>query len=409
MTEVVAVSSTGPPAAQDAIRALEAGKHVALLSLGVTLAEEVELKRAAAERGLLLLGPGCGTSILAGKGFGIWNSVRRGPIGVVCSSGSGIQEISCLVDKIGISHALGVGPRDMSERVNAAGTLGALKFLGTDNKTKVVVVATRGPTTGVAKRVLGALKNLGKPAVACFLGARYGFKFPKNVISASTLEEAAAHAVALARDQKSHGGIFSLPAREVSRIVEREYSNFGYGQKYIRGLYSGGALCMEAQVILRELVGPVHSNVPLEPRLRLPDPHSSRGHACVDLGAPDLSGGRHPAVDLGPRCERILKEARDWETATILLDVVLGHGAHPDPAGELARAVEEAKRITDRGGGYLSVIASVIGTARDPQNLKAQRKKLEKVGVVVTPSNAQAARMAAVIATKGKAWKLLGK
>jgi len=383
------------------MNALRAGKHVVLLGDGVSLEEEVELKRVAAERGLLLLGPGCGTSILGREGFGIWNSVRRGSIGIVSTSGSGIQELSCLADGVGISHALGVGPRDLSQRINGLGTISALKFLGEDESTKVIVVAARAPTASVAIRMFDGLKKIDKPAVVCFLGAGR-LKFPPSVTSAVTLEDAAAHAVALTQGQKPEAITFSSPIQEIERIAEREYSKFGYGQKYLRGLFSGGMLCIEAQVVLRGLGMSVRSNIPLKPRLRLPDPRSSRGHACVDLGARELSGGRHPAVDLRPRRERLLKEAKDWEAAVVMLDVILGHGAHPDPAGELARAVQEAKRTADRGGGYLSVVASVTGTRRDPQDLEAQRKKLEEAGVVVMPSNAQAARMAALIARKGK-------
>lgn len=409
MAEVIAVSITGLPAVREAMRALKAGRHTVLLGGGISLAEEVELKRAAAERGLMLLGPGCDTSIVSGEGFGIWNSVRQGPVGVVGTFSSGVQAVSCLVDEVGISHALGVGPRDLSQRVNASGTLSALRFLEADEATEVIVVVARAPVTSVAGRVLGAVKTIGKPAVVCFLGAGRGFRFPKGVTPAQTLEDAAAHAVALVKHRKPREVIFTFPPQEVRKLAEGEYRHFGYGQKYVRGLYSGGALCAESQVVLGKLLGPIRSNVPLEPRLRLPDPHSSRGYACVDFGAVELSGGRHPSVDLVPRCERFLKEARDWEAGVVVLDVVLGHGAHPDPAGELVRAVEEAKRTTDRGGGYLSVIASFVGTPRDPQRLEVQHKKFEKSGAIIMPSNAQAARMAALVATRGKAWSKLVK
>lgn len=397
--EVVAISTPGPSAVREAMDALRAGRHMVLLSTGVTLTEEEKLKRKASKHGSLLLGPGCGTSILDGKGFGIWNSVRRGPIGIVCTAGSGLQALSCMVDEVGVSHALGVGPRDLSQKINARGTLSALKFLAADEGTKVIVVVAQAPTSGVARKVIGAARGTKKPAVVCFLGD--GGRFPKSVAPAQTLEEAAAHAVSLAKGRKPRPVRFRLTP-EFEQVAERDYSRFGYGQHYIRGLYSGGMLCTEAQLILGESIGGVRSNVPIKPRLRLPDPRSSRGHACVDLGTPELSGGKHPAVDLGPRCERLLKEARDWEAAVVLLDVVLGNGAHLDPAGELARAVEEAKRVADRSGGYLSVVASIIGTTQDPQNLAAQREILERAGVVVQRSNAQAARMAALIATEGR-------
>jgi FdrA protein len=405
MTEAIAISAPGPSAVQEAMGALRAGKHVVLLSTGITLAEEAGLKRQASERGLLLLGPECGTSIVDGEGFGIWNSVRRGPVGIACNTGSGIQELSCLVDKVGISHAFGVGTRDLSQKIGGTGMFSALKFLAADDKTRVILVAARFPTTTVARRVLSAVKGTGKPAVVCFLGVGGKVRFPNGVVPAQTLEEAATHAVSLAKKRNLGKMIFALPPDQIKKIAKSEYSRFGYGQRYIRGLYSGGMLCTEAQVILRKLVGTVRSNLPLELRSRLPDAHSSRGHACVDMGAPDLSGKNHPAIDLRPRCERLLKEAKDWEAAAVAMDVILGHGAHPDPAGELARAVEKAKQITDRGGGHLSIVASVVGTSKDPQNLSLQREKLEKADVIIMASNAQASRMAALIATTGDAWK----
>jgi len=407
MAEFVVISVSGPPAARDAMRALRAGKHVVLLSGGVSLEEEIELKQAAAEREILLLGPGCGTAIIEGKGYGFANAVRRGPVGIVGTLGTGIQEVSCLVDEVGVSHALGVGPWDLSQKVDGLGTMGALKFLGEDESTKVIVVVALVPTTSVARRMLDAIKTVGKPAVVCFLGTGRGTKSPSGVIPAQTLEDAAAHAVALVEKREPHKVTSTLSPEEVRKIAEREHLRFSFGQKYIRGLYSGEMLCAEAMVVMQGLISDVRSNVPLKPRLRLPDPHSSRGHACVDFGAAELARGRQPLVDIGPRCERMLKEARDWETAVVVLDVVLGQGAHPDPAGELVKAVEEAKRVTDRGGGYLSVVASVTGTPRDPQGLVLQKEKLEKAGVLVMPSNAQAARIAALVATKGRVWKKL--
>lgn len=400
--KIVAISTSGPPAVREAKDALQAGKHVALLGKGFTLAEEVELKREASKHGLLLLGPGCGTSIVDGEGFGIWNSVRQGPVGIVCTNGSGVQELSCLVDEVGVSHVFGVGPKDLSEKVGAIGTLSALRFLAADDETDVIVVAALAPSAGIIRKVLGGIRGTKKSVVVCFLGTK--IKPARGVFFTRTLEDAAAHAISLAKGLKPKPVSFSK-TREFQQVAEQEYSKFGYGQRYIRGLYSGGMLCAEAQVVLQELVGVIRSNAPLKPRLRLPDPRSSRGHACVDMGAPDLSGETHPAVELRPRCERILREAKDWEVGVVLLDVVLGHGAHPNPAKEIVRAVGEAKQIMEQSGGYLSVVASVVGTDLDPQNLSVQREVLEKAGVLVTRSNAQAAGMATLISIKGKAWK----
>lgn len=408
MAEIAVISVSGLPAVREAIEALKARKHVVLLGGGISLEEEVELKQAAAERGLLLLGPGCGTAIIEGTGYGFTNAVRRGPVGIIGTLGTGIQEVSCLVNEVGVSHALGIGPRDLSQLVNGSGMLSALKFLEADEATKVIVIVAKFPPTSVARRVFEAVKGVGKPAVGCFLGGEASMISKAGITPALTLEDAATKAAALVRGREPKEIIFTQLPREVKVRAEHEHGRFGYGQKYIRGLFSGSGLCTEAMVILQEFVRDVYSNVPLHPRLRLPDPRSSKCHACIDFEEEAL--GRetpHPIVDLSPRCERMLKEAKNWDTAVILLDVVLGQGAHPDPAGELVNAVEEAKHITDRERGYLSVVASVTGTPQDPQDVVAQRKKLEKAGVVVMSSNAHAAQIAALIATRGKVWKKL--
>lgn len=406
MNVVSEISCGRDLAVREALRVLQAGKHV-VLSSPLSLEEEAELKKAAAQRGLLVMGPGYGTVTIGGERSGLTNAVRKGPIGIVGTLGAGIQEVSCLVDEVGVSHAIGVGDRDLSQKVNGLGTLSALRFLETDEATKVIVLIGKFPSASVARRVFDAVKCSKKPVVVCLLGGQAEM-ISKAGIPAATLEDAATKAMALVRKRKPRELTFMLRPGEIKKIAEGEYSRFGYGQKYIRGLFSGGALCHEVMLILQKWLGDVYSNVPLKPRLRLPDPRSGKRHTCVDFEAEALArGAPHPTVDLVHRSEWMLREARDWEVAVILLDIVLGQGAHPDPAGVLAKAVKEGKLLADREGGYLSVAASIVGTPQDPQNLALQREKLEKAGVVVMPSNAQAARVAVLIATRGRAWKKL--
>lgn len=408
---LVVVSTPGEFAAREAMRGLQASKHVMAFSDAVPFEDEIELKRVALEKGLLLLGPEAGTSIIAGVGLGFANVVRRGPIGVVGAAGTGIQEITRLVDaESGITHALGTGGRDLSERVGGLSTLGSLKFLAEDPETKVIVLVAKAPATGIVQKVLRAARETGKPIVACLLGAPEPLITREGATYAATLEDAAVKAVALARRKKPKEVLFTLPKRQIEAIVEREVENLAPGQKYIRGLFSGGTLCTEAMLILQELVGDICSNVPLKPKLKLPNVHASKRHTCVDMGTEDFTRGvPHPMIDFRFRRERLLREAKDWEVAVVLLDFVLGHGANPDPAGELVDAIVQAKETAKKSGGYLSVVTSICGTPRDPQGLEAQRKKLDGAGVVVMPSNAQAARMAALVATKGRAWKKLVK
>jgi FdrA protein len=397
MEEIVKISRWSSKTKNEIVQAIEEGKHTVVSANGLSLEEEAELKQKAFDRGVLFLAPDCKTSIIKGKGFGIWNSVKRGPIGIVSTSGSGLREISCLVNKVGVSHVLHVGSRDLSQKVDAWGTLAATRFLVRDAKTKAIILATPSPVVAVKKRLLDALEGLEKPCVICFLGTP-SKDFPNHVIGATNLESAANRAM----EALGKKGVPELPTQEISEIVKSENKRFGYGQKYIRGVFAGTMLCIEAQFILSESIKTVQSNVPLNPSLRLPDPRSSRGHACVDVGAPELSGWKDPVIELKIVSRRILREARDWETAVLLLNVMLGSGAHPNPAKELSKAITEAKQIVRHSGGHLSVVASIVGTEHDPQNFKLQRKLLEEVGTIVVPSNAQVARLAALITTKGK-------
>ncbi|MEM3421486.1 MAG: hypothetical protein QW835_01650 [Candidatus Hadarchaeum sp.] len=405
MVTTAVISASGLQAVRESAKAIMEGKNVVLLGGGLSLTEELNLKSAAAESGLLFLGPACGSTILDGHGYGIWNKVRNGPVGIIGTFGSGIQQVACLVEEVGVSQALDVGFRDLSQRINALGTLSALKFLKNDPNTEVIVLVSREPVTSVQRRVVEAALETGKPTVFCFLGGKILRPRPKLVFT-TTLEEAAWQTLSLVGGGRP-SDTFPKISEKYKKIAEAEYSRFGYGQKFIRGLYAGGALCTEAMVIIRKYFNAVYSNIPLEPKLKLPDPYSSKGHAFVDFGAESLSQGRHPAVDLAPRLERLLKEAKDWETAVVLFDVLLGYGAHPNPAAELAASVREAKRIVEESGGYLSTLASVIGTGEDPQGLQNQVKQLEQAGVLVVNSNAQATKMAALIASQGKLWKNL--
>jgi hypothetical protein len=286
--------------------------------------------------------------------------------------------------------------------------LAGLRALEADERTKAIVLISKPPSPKVARKILDVVKGFKKPVVVDFIGGDPKVVEDAGAIPAVTLEDAAMKAMAALRGQPFKETKFTLPEKKIREIVEKETETLTTEQKYIRGLFSGGTLCSEAQLLLRDLIGNVYSNVPLMPELKLPDVHESKLHTCVDMGTEEfVRGVPHPMIDFRFRRERITKEAKDPQTAVILLDVVLGVGANPDPAGELVGAIREAKETAKKDGRYLSVVASVCGTAGDPQGLGAQQKKLDEAGVVVMPSNAQAVRMAALIATRGEVWEKL--
>ncbi len=405
---LILISTPGAFAAREAMRALRAGKHVMIFSDDVPLEDEVKLKRFASERDLLVMGPDCGTAIISRVGLGFSNAVRSGPIGIVGAAGTGIQQVASLINEVGLSHAIGTGSRDLSDAVGGSMMIAGLKALEADEQTRVLVVISKPPAPKTAKKVLSVIKRIKKPVVVDFIGGDPATIKRAGATPAFTLEDAAAKAIALARREKPKEVLFTLGDTEIKAIVERESKRLTPKQKYIRGLFSGGTFCSEVMLILRGLVGDVYSNIPLKSKLKLRDVHRSKLHTCVDMGTEDFTRGvPHPMIDFRFRRERLLREAKDPATAVILLDLVLGYGTHPDPAGELVKSIEKARAIAKRGERYLPIVVSICGTPQDPQGLDAQRKKLEAVGAVVMSSNAQAARLAALIATRGKVWRKL--
>ena len=388
---VAIVSVPGEYAAVAAHQALTAGLHVLLFSDGVPLEEEVELKTRAAGLGRLVMGPGAGTAVLAGTGLGFANVSLTAPhaprVGVIAAAGTGAQEVHTLLDRWGVtvSEVIGVGGRDLSQTVAARMALPAARTLAADDATGVVLLVSKPPEPAVAAQVLDACGQT--PAVAVFLGVDELAGHPDAPLAA-TLEQGA---VAAAR----RVGV-SPPALTagLQDAVRRAAERLAPERTLVRGLFSGGTLCYEAQVILEDLLGPVHSNEPLRADHGLPAPDGA--HVLLDLGAEEYTRGvPHPMIDAGNRIE-LLREVRESpDVAVVLLDVVLGHGAHADPAGQLAPVCAEV--MADGGP---QVVAYVLGTEADPQVRSRQQATLEEAGALVPATNARAAYAAAALALR---------
>ena len=385
----VMISVPGRYAAGVARQALALGKSVFLYSDNVSVEDETSLKQSAAEKGLLVMGPDCGTAIVNGVGLGFANKVRRGPIGLVAASGTGLQQVSARIHQLGagITHALGTGGRDLSESVGAVTAQQGLDLLGRDPETQVIVLISKPPAPKVAEELLNAARSMGKPVVVDFVGYFPSSRQVDNLYYASTFDEAAALAVALATGDEGKSTGAPVKAGDLQR--------FAAGQRYLRGLFSGGTLAYEALLLLQDYVPAVYSNVPLRKELRLANSLVSQQHTIVDLGEDEFTVGRlHPMMDNDLRIRRLQQEAEDPEVAVILLDVVLGYGSHPDPAGELGPAIAKARAAAREAGRHLEVIAVVVGTDEDPQDLSAQIQQLEAAGARVKTSNGAAARHA---------------
>ena len=400
---VAVISVAGRYATDEAWDALSHGLHVLLFSDNVSLEDEIALKKYAREQGLLLMGPGAGTTILNHVALGFANVLPRGPVGIVSAAGTGLQEVSTLLARhgVGVSQGLGTGGRDLKKEVGGIMMLEGLKALQEDEATSVLVLISKPPAEEVVRLILDQVAASAKPTVICFLGGdTAALETIPNVIPAHTLYECALLAAHIIRPEI--GDVKAILEAENTRFKEqakRLKAKLNANQCYLRGLFSGGTLCYEAQVIWKEILDvPVYSNAPLPGGAALPDSTKSRQHTIVDLGEEEFTVGRpHPMIDNDLRIRRLLQEARDPEVAVILLDVVLGYGAHPDPASELGKAVEEAQRLARDEGRELLVIASVTGTEDDPQSLSQTISTLERAGVIVCDSNSAAAHLTALL------------
>jgi FdrA protein len=374
---LVLVSTPGQYAYLDAMDAIDQGTSVMVFSDNVALDQEISLKEAASARGLLVMGPDCGTAVVSGVGLGFANVVRPGPVGIVAASGTGAQQLMCLLDAsgIGISHCLGVGSHDLSSAVAGRSTLTALDLLAADAATEVIVLIGKPPAPDVAAAVRQRADELGKPLVFGLQGAGE----PDLTAIARSVVDAAGGTWHEPRSWPAH-------AKPVGPY------------RHIRGIFSGGTLCTEAMLIASPALGPIHSNVPLQPDWALGADLHARGHTMIDFGDDRLTQGRpHPMIDQSLRAERITAEAHDPDAGVLLIDVVLGYGAHPDPAGELSHAITQARASAAADDRDLAVVISLVGSTGDPQGLERQAQLLRDAGASVHLSNAAATREAVAL------------
>ena len=391
------ISTPGDYATAEALKALNLGLHVMLFSDNVSGADEAMLKRRARELGLIVMGPDCGTAIVNGIPLAFANVVKRGAIGSVAASGTGLQEVTVLVDRYGagISQAIGTGGHDLSKEVGGISMLSGLAALAADPATKVIVLVSKPPAKEIAESILAEARRAKKPVVVNFLGSDPAAISGGNLRGVETLEDAARTAVGLLPK-------IALPV-EAKKSRPPKTAKFKSGQQFIRGLFSGGTFCYEATLLLQRALGEVWSNSPVGKAKKIPDAWKSRGHTLVDLGEDEFTRGRpHPMIDHRLRNERLLVEAADPEVAVVLLDVVLGYGSHADPAAEMVPVLEKAQAIAKKGKRNLAVVGHVCGTDADPQGYVRQSAALAAAGMLLASSNAEAARWAAKLA-KGAA------
>jgi FdrA protein len=353
------VSVPGPYAFTESMDALESGLNVMIFSDNVPVEQEITLKDAAAQRGLIVMGPDCGTAVVSGAGLGFANAVLPGPVSVVAASGTGAQQVMCLLDDagVGVRHVLGVGGRDLSAEVSGRSTLQAMAALNDDPATELIMVVSKPPAPRVAGLIREAARRLAKPVVFAVLKKE------------NDLTRAVEAALSTLGVPVPEWPAWPAPVSPRPRAGD------------LRGLFAGGTLCAEALLIVTETLGPVRTNLgggPIDP---------GPGHTMIDFGDDRLTRGKpHPMIDPALRLDRLADALADPACAAVLLDVVLGHGAEPDPAARLAPVI--------KGAVDTAVVVSVCGTRNDPQDRDRQATALRDAGAAVFASNAAAARHA---------------
>ena len=397
---LVSISIPGAFVKTEAMRALNRDLHLFIFSDNVPLEDEIQLKQEARRRGLLCMGPDCGTAYLNGRGLGFVNVVPRGRVGCVAASGTGLQAVVSHLARLGegVSHGIGVGGRDLSAEVGGVMTLSGLNALAADSSTEAVILVSKPPHPDVLPRLEEAIATTGKPTIVCSLGASN--PSPGEAVWVDTLDAAAEAAVAVLRGETWSPRKFSDSAVVCSRLTSLRAEE-GLAGSCVLGLYTGGTLAHEARLLLEPLLGDVCYNQ-----------ESGAGdssHRILDLGDDMYTAGRpHPMIDPEARAEFIQEAGSRGEVSVLLLDLVLGRASHPNPVEAVATSLERARSKAESDGRRFAAVASVIGTPMDPQGFAEQVARLEEAGVEVFPSNAEATRFAALLVSPELSGQLLG-
>ncbi|MBP5288420.1 MAG: FdrA family protein [Clostridia bacterium] len=388
------ISLPGEYAAAEAKKALALGMDVFMFSDNVSLEEEKELKSLAEEKGLLVMGPDAGVALIGGVALAAGSIIRPGPIGIVGASGSGAQEVGCIIEKcgLGISEIIGTGGRDLYPEIGGVTMKAGIRRLEKDEETKVIVLVSKLASLAVMDEVLTLADSCKKPVVAVFLGSDERLFEKHRVNAAFSLEEAALKAVELAGGDVSS---FGFSESELERIADEALQKLTPEKKYFRGLYCGGTFTEEGMLYF-SAHNPdtrLFSNLKTKYAETLKDPEKSVGHTVLDLGSEEFTAkAPHPVFDPELRLKRLRREIEDPETGVILLDFITGPGVAKDPVTSFAETCAQHRDLV--------FIAAICGSLEDPQDVQGAEKALREAGVIVTASNHQSARLASVLMKK---------
>ena len=380
--DLAVISIPGAYAALEADRALDEGMNVFMFSDNVSIEDEKSLKEKAHKKGLAVMGPDCGTSIIQGVPVAFTNNVTPGSIGIIGASGTGIQELTTIIDRLGegVKNAIGTGGRDLSKEVGGITMLDMIDAMEGDDSVKVLIVISKPPAKEVREKISARLSVFKKPVITLFLGEKPEYH-EENFYHTYTLDEAARLAVSLVRGEEVKEG-----------EVEVDKSEFypAEAKKTIKAYYSGGTLAGEAAMLIKEAL-----DMKVPPQKAEGFMLNTDGHIVVDLGDDVYTQGKpHPMIDPAKRIECMREAMDDASTGVVLLDIMLGYGSHEDMAGALLPAIEELQEKAKAEGRKIFFVATVCGTRRDYQGYDEAVNKMKAAGVIVCETNKLAVRTA---------------
>lgn len=398
--QLAVVSLPGALAHIEVKRLLKAGVNVLLFSDNVSIENENKLKDLAIDNGLLMMGPDCGTAVVNGIGLGFANKIKRGNVGIVAASGTGLQEVMTLVSNFGggVSQALGTGGRDLKAEVGGKMMLHALDMLEADAQTEIIAIVSKPPSASVVERLQDKINSLSKPIVVCLLGDDSNLFGSTDATVAHTLTETAQICLNLVAAQSGTEPTVIAQRPDTENIVEQARVALNKEQRFIRGLYCGGTLSYETQLVIADELETPYSNAPLDHDYELTDVSKSKEHTILDLGDDAFTVGKpHPMIEPSLRGERLLQEALDPTTAVIVLDIEIGYGSHDEAGQILADEVRQAQVELDKVGRSVAFFATVCGSYEDYQGYDKQVQILEDAGITVFETNEHCARAAVAV------------
>ena len=389
---IASLSIPGQFVKEIATELLEKKLHLFVFSDHVSLDDEIYLKNLALEKNVLFMGPEAGTSILSGNVFGFGNRIRKGSVGIIGASGTGIQESTTLLDLFGegISHAIGVGGRDLQKDVGGMMTMKSMEIFEDDPNTKAVLLVSKPVDDDVRNIIINKINNFSKKYyVLCLIGDKENCEDSTKIKFSKSIQTSVLKIL-----QSLNGDIYKKTKDVVKnqvddsiKLAESLSKDLNEEQKFVRGFFAGGTLCYESKILLEQIVGKVYSNLSSDDAYSITGDAPSKENTLIDFGEEQFTSARpHPIIDPLLRKNRILEEAHDPNVGVIIIDIICGINAAKNTMAFHAETIKKAIQIAKEKGRKLFVFTYICGTEKDVSENELQM--LRDSGAKIFTSNA---------------------